>query len=545
MTEIRGHINNRSTTQMNKIAELAALELVPTGSIDGKELRRLRSYAIDLVRSCREIKRDPAWVWTASQGGTRKKKNKGVVRELTDKEKFQLALNPHSTIGEIHRQNTIHEQKHAVSDSRRSALEMDSDSDGSFMSESNFQADDKSVISDSDIKRVKSVFSVSRSNFGELEESNENSEPLDNITAGLPASFGMATGDGTKMTAEVGEVGAAPEPVRSIDGLGDVEPAEGKKKTVVPMLKLGRVSSDYASPRFSVRSEGSFDMADAYKKGVSFQAGSNPAMSEIKVSPLACAPISVSSSDSGSEGASDVDAFEDFLVEHPTVDGAPWTDSVISCQSSAVSASSVDAEDSHVFRVTDNKPTPISAKSPIVPKLGLDALCVPASRPPRSAELGAATFSEVAKNFGSDSVYSDSNDDEDDDAFSTAANKSLVGMVSLGSGRINSRASFCSTGRSSFGSSTSDIGMDNLLVVASGGLSSRGMSPRHPLPSPRLGCAAPSPRDEDFPVNKSHRRTSRHSLVPEGHEHVTVAPPIRSSGMVPTPIIHSSMEGSR
>jgi hypothetical protein len=225
---------------------------------------------------------------------------------------------------------------------------------------------------------------------------------------------------------------------------------------------------------------------------------------------------------------------------------------------SGVSAVTADTEDSHVYRVTDDKPTPVPAKSPMVPKLGLAMLNSPSPPgPPKTASShdGMGTLSQIAHDFGSDSEYSDSEED-DDDEFSASNVQSLAGMVSLGSGRINPpRTSFGSRG--SFGSVGSDVGVDNVLVVGSGSsLPAKGpapmyTSPRPPLPSPRLGYAASSPRlgysvssprDENYPVSKAHRRTSKHSLVSEGHEHVTVVPPARSSGMVPVPHIYSSNE---
>lgn len=133
LDEIRDHINGRSTSKLNKIAELAALELVPCGSIGDRELRRLREYSFDLVRCCRELRRNPRWEWVPPSG--RKERSKRV---LSDKEQFQIALNPRSSIEDLDRQNTIHERNKTATVANR-MLEQESDSDDSFMSDHSLQ----------------------------------------------------------------------------------------------------------------------------------------------------------------------------------------------------------------------------------------------------------------------------------------------------------------------------------------------------------------------------------------------------------------------
>jgi hypothetical protein len=287
MVQIRNNINSRPTTQMNKIAELAALELVPCGSIDDRELKRLRNYAIDLVRCCREIQRDPAWKWGPPPGaghrGSARKKRPSKTRELTQKEKFQLALNPHSTIGDISRQNTINEQKRVVSGGRHCVLEeSDSDSGASFMSESNFIDDDqKSVVSDAELARIKSVFSVSgsgtKSNLeeessGEEEEEKAASDTKERVDPKAAAVVGKETAKEIEIPPETTEMD-------SREGSRSSTPP---KRPVVPKLQLGRASSDFATASFSVRSEGSFDMAAVYDKSMSFQDVSNPTVDGAK-----------------------------------------------------------------------------------------------------------------------------------------------------------------------------------------------------------------------------------------------------------------------
>ena len=126
---------------MKKIAELAALELLPCGSIDDRELKRLRNYAIDLMRCCGEVGRNAMWVWvppTSHNIGSNGKKAM-EHRELTEKEKFQLALNPHSSIADIERHNSVQERNKVVSTGHHRLDEdsdaASSDSDGSFMSQ--------------------------------------------------------------------------------------------------------------------------------------------------------------------------------------------------------------------------------------------------------------------------------------------------------------------------------------------------------------------------------------------------------------------------
>lgn len=540
LDEIRKQINGRYTTQMSKIAELAALELVPCGSIDDHELRRLRYYAVDLVRCCREIQRNPEWVWTPApeQHSRRRSKKRTVTRELSAKEKFQLALNPHSTIGEISRQNTVSDRNRTVSSGHRAlAQESDSDSVASFMSESKFQEEDKSVTT-TDEGRVKSVFSAS--------------------TAGMDSRL-RSPGVENDVTEDRGDVGTDNNSTRELitDQGRFASEKEKPPKTVVPPLQLGTTSFDRGAPSFSVRSEGSFNMASVYDKGLSFQEVSNPGV-EIgeKHGVLPSTEGAERGNDSCSEssnsdsfGVSDID---DVDINIGSGAGGRKRDGTsFATGHSCLSNITTETEDSHVYRVTDDKPTPQPAKSPMVPKL--EFLSLGAVKPPRDVAVNATDvdksvdrhpqLSDIANNFGSESGYSGSSDEEDEDEFSNSAAASLV---PLGSGRLAShqsgdaRTSFGSTGRASFGSVGSEIGVDAVLLVKSPASAYASPRPTYPAASPRLAYGAASPRDEDYPVNKPHRRTMKHSLIPEGHEHVTVVPPSRTSGMVPAPQIYSS-----
>ena len=269
-------------------------------------------------------------------------------------------------------------------------------------------------------------------------------------------------------------------------------------------------------------SEGSFNMASVYDKGLSFQEVSNPAIDKIHNETNATVLLNHNDSEESVE-LSDIDS--DSMSP-----ASAENKSTLLAGDSNVTSGTIDTEESNVFRVTDDKPTPQSVKSPIVPKLGLEFV----NSPVKTHAKTSCGKLDIKNTIESSSC---SSSDSDDNFFSDNA-VSLSGMVPLGSGRLGSLISAGS--RSSFGS---DIGESTEPGARNSFSSPRLLgTPRSGqfLPSPRQGFSQSSPRDEDYPVAKQHRRTSRHSLIPEGHKEVSVVPPVRSTGLVPTPIIYSS-----
>lgn len=481
------------------------------------------------------------WVWvppptqpTKMAKKHPKRANRSLSRQLTDKEKFQLALNPRSSIGEIARQNSTRAQHRTLSSGQRRLEDSGSDSGASFMSQSNFQDDNKSLISDTDKARVKHVFSV----IGTTSRLEDNSESDD---------YESENAVKTDKTDPIGMLTQEDSLKSAVD---DVTLESTVAGTDLMLRPENPPDSCSAHPNPNPN----FDMAIVCDKGSPFQELQNSSLHVVRDScseEMSERPVEIRLEMSSSTNSSDESDESRDITDLDDLGDNKERKVIFGAGRS--SGLTVDTEDSHVFRVTDDKPTPTPVKSPIVPKLGLSALRFDAVKSPTKSSASVADSSssvdsshqavpklaDIFDNFGSESGYS-SNEDEDRDEFGLAS-RSLAGMVALGSGRMsgNPRTSFGSNGRNSFGSAGSEVGVDSVIIIPSGGVYT---SPRYPQPSPRTAYPAPSPRDADFVLSKPHRRISKHSLVPDGHEHLNVVPPSRSSSLVPTPYIHSSSE---
>ena len=96
LVERRWRINRQRISKANKYAKLAALELETFGSIEGKELKRLRLFAIKLLHVQMQIEVDPAWdgnIYAGGDNGNDRIAAKGGA-SLIMKQRLTAALNP-------------------------------------------------------------------------------------------------------------------------------------------------------------------------------------------------------------------------------------------------------------------------------------------------------------------------------------------------------------------------------------------------------------------------------------------------------------------
>jgi hypothetical protein len=103
LKERRGRINRQRMPKTQKYAKLAALELETFGSIEGKELRRLRLFAIKLLHVQRMVEEDPAWDGGAAYQRVAVSGGGGLSGDVQQREammiarqQMQAALNPSS-----------------------------------------------------------------------------------------------------------------------------------------------------------------------------------------------------------------------------------------------------------------------------------------------------------------------------------------------------------------------------------------------------------------------------------------------------------------
>jgi hypothetical protein len=442
---------------------------------------------------------------------------------------------------------------------------------------------------------------------GEAEEEKHNSEGGSGKGSGNGSDSDSSSSDDVNVL-DIGALGAA-----------------------TPSPKRGDAHNNFTTtPSFSVRSEGSFNMATIYENGISAKDVNNAASSPPP--PLTSTTSSgkiVSKTGGGADADTRAAHSDSDGGDHSSDDGSDFQrdrrggpqpgregpgregpgggrfqghESFHSARSNSWDLSTavsdvgttmtgVTDDEGNCFRVTDHKPTPVPSKSPIVPRLGLDFMNMSTASPGSSpagkkdspivpklsmGDLGRlsnqASLNTLPNSQFSD--YSDESDSQDENDVFSPKGDALSAMVALGSARGlgvrsggGSRGSFGSLdsiggedgGRGSLPHAGSGArGQSPFAFPASASAAPHGAftsprilasprnphqaSPRLPLPSPRMGgyAARESPRDEDYPAQaRPHKRTSKHNLIPDGHENVSLEVPIRTSSMAPSLQIYS------